>query len=357
MAASTARNVPVTGATAPIGSTRRAPRVNADTTAQPEGLTRRVVLNILEAFFRRPWLHLLPLIIMLALGAATAFNKQDEYRSVGTITALRSTLISDITQVNNNGFSFETPSTLTARNINEKLRTNEFVNTVADKLGLEAGSQRDQLLQIIARSVGASADGDQLVRVSATTRQPDLSLSLANATVDSYIETVKNATLSQSEAAVSFFESELQAADTARQAARQKLLDFYQQNDIQDLAKIPVSLQLDVQALQDEVQRLDAAYDAKQDQLDQARLTAATAQTDTEQRLRVTDRPTQAGAPQPYLRKAVLTMMVFGVLGVLLSLASVIVAAALDRTIRVPADVTAKFGLDVLAVIPDSRAR
>jgi hypothetical protein len=35
----------------------------------------------------------------------------------------------------------------------------------------------------------------------------------------------------------------------------------------------------------------------------------------------------------------------------------VIVAATLDRTIRVPGDITAKFDLDVLAVVPDARAR
>ncbi len=52
-----------------------------------------------------------------------------------------------------------------------------------------------------------------------------------------------------------------------------------------------------------------------------------------------------------------LTLVIFGVLGVLLSLASVIVAATLDRTIRVPGDITAKFDLDVLAVVPDARAR
>ena len=52
-----------------------------------------------------------------------------------------------------------------------------------------------------------------------------------------------------------------------------------------------------------------------------------------------------------------LTVIIFGVLGTLLALASVIAAATLDRTIRVPCDITAKFGLDVLAVVPDARAR
>ncbi len=42
--------------------------LNADTSSEPDGLTRRVMLNMLEAFFRRPWLHLLPLILPVRLG-------------------------------------------------------------------------------------------------------------------------------------------------------------------------------------------------------------------------------------------------------------------------------------------------
>ena len=46
-------------------------------------------------------------------------------------------------------------------------------------------------------------------------------------------------------------------------------------------------------------------------------------------------------------------MIVFGVVGVMLSLATVVLSASLDHTIRVPNDVTARFGVDVLAVVPD----
>ena len=41
----------------------------------------------------------------------------------------------------------------------------------------------------------------------------------------------------------------------------------------------------------------------------------------------------------------------------MLTLASVVVAATLDRTIRLPNDITGNFGLDVLAVVPDVRRR
>ena len=54
---------------------------NADTSLEPQGLTRRVMLNILEAFFRRPWLHLIPLILMVALGVSSVINLSKEYTS------------------------------------------------------------------------------------------------------------------------------------------------------------------------------------------------------------------------------------------------------------------------------------
>ena len=66
------------------------------------------------------------------------------------------------------------------------------------------------------------------------------------------------------------------------------------------------------------------------------------------------DEPEPALAPQGRLKKAAITMIVFGVLGTILSIVTVVVSATLDRTIRVPNDITSKFGVDVLAVVPDT---
>jgi capsular polysaccharide biosynthesis protein len=57
------------------------------------------------------------------------------------------------------------------------------------------------------------------------------------------------------------------------------------------------------------------------------------------------------------LRAMVMTVGVYAVLGLLLSIGSVVAAAALDRTIRTPDDVAAKLGLDVIAVVPSARRR
>jgi uncharacterized protein involved in exopolysaccharide biosynthesis len=333
-------------------------RVNADTSAEPEGLTRRVVLNVLEAFFRRPWLHLLPLILMLVLGGATAFNQKQTYTSTGTLTAESSTLLGNLTQSNNQGFGYDTPATATARDVNEMLRTNEFLNTVAGQLNANASDNEKALLrQVIASSVSASPDGQQLVRIGATTERPDLSFRLADATMNSYIDTIVANDVRQSDSAVSFFEGQVATAKADRDAALAKLNDFLVQNNVSGAADTPLSLQLEADNLRTEFTRLDNIYTTKIDSLDQAKLASSTAKTEVQQRLRITDAPQEPNAPEPRLRKAVMTVVIFGVLGLLLSLASVIVAATLDRTIRVPGDITAKFDLDVLAVVPDARAR
>jgi uncharacterized protein involved in exopolysaccharide biosynthesis len=317
-----------------------------------------VVLNILEAFFRRPWLHLLPLILLLALGAATAFRGTEEYRAVGTITAVDSTVIGDLTQTNSGGFNFQTPASSTATNINEMLRTNEFLNSVAAELGVDVPeSQMGLLRTTIASSVSAFDDGEQLVRVAAATERPDLSLRLAEATIQAYISTVTDNAASQADAAVRFFEGQVETAREAYEQARSELNTYLVQNNISSGTDVSPSTQVEIDRLQSNFGRAESQYESQLSSLDQARERADATRTEIAQRIRITDAPELPGAPQPRLKQAVLTLAVFGVLGLLLTLASVIVAATLDRTIRVPGDITAKFGLDVLAVVPDARAR
>ncbi len=361
MAASKARNVPVgTGQVGAVRATRRT-RLNADTSAEPEGLTRRVVLNVLEAFFRRPWLHLLPLILMLILGGVTAFGKDAVYKSTGTITvtAASSNLVSSLAQGNTQGFNVETPATIVSRNINEQLRTTNFLNTIATQLQENPNddAQKDLLRKVIAKDVAATADGDSLVRVSASTGRADLSFRLAQATITAYRNAVVTSQVQGSQKDVSFFQQQVRSAKDALDAANADLVKYVTDNGLSDTTRIPLPQQLVLKQKQDEVARLQTLYDAAVQQLNDANVKVNAAKTAVDQQLRVTDAAEAPLAPEPRLKKAALTLVIFGVLGLLLTLASVIVSATLDRTIRVPGDITAKFDLDVLAVVPDARAR
>ena len=106
-------------------------------------------------------------------------------------------------------------------------------------------------------------------------------------------------------------------------------------------------------ASQDAADRAQAQLQQSQDALDAARLQTDQAAAVVNQRLKVLDSPEVPVAPAGRLQGAVLTGAVFFFLGLVLSLASVIISSFLDRTVRVPNDITSRYGVDVLAVVPN----
>lgn len=355
MAASRAHE-PVGGREGTRGPANSRTRLNADTSSQPEGLTRRVMLNILEAFFRRPILHLLPLGLMLGVGLASVVNGKEEFQSVGTLSVTNVSLLADLTDAaQNNSFTFESPSTVTARQINELLRTNEFLDRVTADAGLDELVEQGQLtLDQIRRWTTASPDGESLVRISATTPQSgELSFRLSDATIKSYRAWVIDAAVSQSTSTEVSLEARVAekqlAADEADAAVRAKILE---DPDVA-MEERPLVVQEDFKRLQSVADRANDQLVVAKDALDEARTNTDQAAAIVNQRLRVLDPPEPALAPLGRLRNAALTMFIFAVLGVVLSIATVVISATLDRTIRVPNDITSKFGVDVLAVVPE----
>jgi uncharacterized protein involved in exopolysaccharide biosynthesis len=330
---------------------------NADTSLEPQGLTRRVMLNILEAFFRRPWLHLIPLILMVALGISSVINLNKEFTSTASIRAAERSVITDVTDsANRTSFGFESPASATAREINELLRGDEFAERVAVASGLDLGEGNDALLLAVVRgSTSAFADGDELVRVSSTTEFPGVSQQLADATIQSYVDFVVEDTLTNNREAEQILREREAEDRAALNQARQDLQNAYAAAGITDIENVTdPEVALEIAALEADLARADTELSRTLDDLDQARDATRSAEAEINQRLRVVGRA-QLGGEEPLMRKRILTMAVFIVLGVVLSLALVLLTATLDRTIRVPNDITAKYGLEVLAVVPNMR--
>lgn len=338
---------------------RRVPRprtpLTADTSSQPEGITRRALLNILEAFFRRPWLHLLPLILMLALGAASAFTGSDSFRSVGTLSVTNESLLSDLTSTaSNNAGTFETPATVTARQINELMGTQDFLDKVLAGAGLTDAARQNPVIQKdLVASTGALADGDSIVRVSSTTGQAELSRRLAAATIDAYRAWVRDSYVSQGVSTEKSLTQRVTDRTTDVNNANAALTTLIDKNPAVPIEQRTPGDQLEFQRLQSAADRAQDKLEEAQDSLDAAKLQSAQAAAVVDQRVQVVDKASLPVAPEGRLKKAALTLALYTVIGLLLSLGSVVVAAMLDRTIRVPDDVTAKFGLDVLAVVPN----
>lgn len=320
-------------------------------------ITRRILLNLLEAFFRRPWLYLLPIVLALAWGGASALSGEKEFRSIGTINATAESILGDLTQAANApGFTFETPASVTSRHVNELLRTREFLQVVIQEMGLLTEGQRPDplLLDTVRKSVGAFADGDNLVRIAATTEDPELSQRLAEATMNSYRQWIIDNDIAQSTEAEQFFVNLVEETEAELREAQQALNEYALAHPVDDELTRPLPQRIEIQSLQAVVDRAALQYQSALDKRDEARLASAQARTVVEQRLQVVDEPEVPFAPEPRLRKAVMTVGIFAVLGTMVSVALLVVAAMLDRTVRVPADVEVRLGVEVLAIVPAS---
>ena len=331
--------------------------LNADTSSEPDGVTRRVMLNMFEAFFRRPWLHLLPLILLCALGAASVLSMTPQYQAVGTLNASGDSLLNDLTNATQTpGLNFESPAVVTARQINQLLSTDFFLTRVAQEAGLGTAIKDGTILKAqIRQYTGATADGDNLVRIGSTSRNAELSQRLAQATMTSYVGWVIDSEVSESTGSADFLEERVQETQIEADKAWDAVYAYISGNPGADDPRAEPSVRLPLLRLQAVQDRADTRHEQALDARDSAELATAQAKTVVQQRLQTVDAPEIPTAPQPRLRKAVFTMFLFAAVGALLSLALVVMTATLDRTIRVPNDITAKFGLDVLAVVPDKK--
>ena len=156
---------------------------------------------------------------------------KQQYRSVGTLSVTNESLLADLTDASQvAGLAFDNPATVTARQINELLRTDDFINDVIDDAGLtslvESGGSPGTWS---GRGPVRSADGDSIVRVGATTESPELSYRLADATINSYRDWVVESDVVQStttETSLQARVAEKQAAlDAANAAVRDKILE------------------------------------------------------------------------------------------------------------------------------------
>jgi capsular polysaccharide biosynthesis protein len=334
---------------------RRGSRALAETSGQPGGLTQRMLLHLLETFFRHPFIHLLPLVIFLALGCFTAFSAAKTYRSVGILNATSGTLLSELTG-NTPTFGFESTATVTSRNIEQLLTTDAFLDEVIERARLTRAVELGQVSRdAIRASIAAYPQGENLIAVAATTPRPEQSELLAAATLEGFVEWVVNNDVQDAAVRIDTYEDIRDRYRTELNQAIDELNAYLLAHPAGDEDNRPVGETLDIARLQDAVNRADEALTGAETNVNDAQLAQNVARTVVTRQLRTIDEPQLPTMPTAGLRKAAMTIGMFGVLGAMLSLGTVVLAATLDRTIRIPNDVSAKFGVEVLAVVPSAR--
>jgi uncharacterized protein involved in exopolysaccharide biosynthesis len=330
---------------------------------EPESGKKRTVrrgeifaLKMAESFFRRWPLYLVPLVLLLSLGVYKAKSLPKVYQSIGTLNVSSSTLLTDLTDTGNSDSTFETPAVKTARNIQERMASDSFAQSVADAAGLSTMLSSGQMtLDEVRANVGASAGGDTLLLVSGKSSDPKLSKQLASALITTYTAYVLDTNQSANNAAAKFYSDRLAADQTALTKATNTLVAWLQAHPEPTTGNRDPVDAVNLQTLQDAV--TDAKKQVSDDnaKLSQAQLAITSAQSDVAQRLQVADEPGVPSAPQPIRMKQLTTVVMFLFLGLILIAVALVIAALLDHTVRSRDEVEEACGIEVIASIPTKR--
>lgn len=320
-----------------------------------------VVERLLETYFRRPVLYLVPLALCLAFGAYSALTAPKLYISEGVLEASGSTLLgnlSDLELDSSFGRTPTTPAEVASDRINEQLSSDDFVMSVAERAGLGTALDSGVIgLDWIRARVGSSADGDNLLKVGAGTADPVMSERLATATIDTFIQSVVDDDLRQSGVAEGFYDEVASQYQVRVDDAEQELADYLAEHPEPAVGNRPTAVQSQIDQLSAVVERNNEQLSSAQAKAEEARLATEQARIDIEQRLRIVDEPTEPAASMTGLRTAALSIVTFGVLGAVLSAGVVIVAAFLDRTVRTTAELRSRLGFDVFTDVPAVNVR
>lgn len=318
---------------------------------------RRFRVRLAEALFRRWPFVVVAILAFGAVGVAAASRQTEEYRSVGLLNVADTTLLGDLTSVRGDAtFSYETVATRTARSVNELLRTDTFVRDVVDRAGLTASVESGVVtLETVRTSVYASADGDTLLQVIASTSDPEASYRLASATIDGYIAYVLESEVSESEGFEQFFKKRQPALQDAVDAAQEAIDDYLRSHPAPaNGADRPIEEQIDLQRLDGTLSAAEDALATNQQKIEDAQLATDTSIAESGQKLKVVDPPSVPDAPESTLKASAFTILVFLVLGTGASLAALVAIALVDRAVRSADDIADdESGLVILASIPE----
>lgn len=317
------------------------------------GATADFTARLLEHFFRRAVLYLVPIALFAALGAYTAGNQRDEFVSEGRLTASRNPLVEQPEIRTTELVRGESPAGGSARLINEQLSTDAFIDDVAARSGLsqvlvDGTIQRDT----IRRSLSASERGQNVFSVRANWGDPQTAFLLVQSTIDAYLGYVDEVLTGDAADAVAFLESQLGDAEARVTTAENELQDFVRSLPPLTSGERPAEVTLELNRLSEGVQNAQDIVAETERQIDAAELTVDQAQSAAGRQLRIVDAPQAPLEPESSSLQRLITVVMFTLMGVLLALTVLVLATVFDRTVRTRRQLSQVAGCDVVVSVP-----
>ena len=325
-------------------------------------MVRLILLRLLESYFRHRFLYLLPIVLMLMIGAAYVVLTPPKYFTSGTLYVQNQTLLTSLTSKDGSGFSWTTPAQATVNDLHELLQTDAFVRFALQATPLEAkmsgGPQQvSDTIQEFRTSVDFQVLGDNLVMFSGKHKNPQTAQQIAMAALNTYVQWKLNAENQDSTVAQDFFAKIMSPYQAELDQDRADLTNYLNQHPQPIRGERPASEQVQIDLLQAKVNKAaDQLANAKANQ-EQARLAQAKAESSVHQNYSVIDAPVVPLQPTTSKRDMLKTIGLFLAAGLLLSIMGIGGGSLLDRSFRFPIDVRHGLELPVLAMTPKAPSK
>ena len=320
-------------------------------------MIRIIFLRLLESYFRHPWLTLLPILLFSVLGIVYTFISTDAYTAGGIISVNLDPEVNDIGGIQETGYAFTNPAGQTVNEFHELMMTDSFIRAVVNKSDLEAelpSTQKDlrQMLNDVRERLGVESAGENQVLFGATWEEPKIALQLANGLSDSFLQWhIQSAKIDSGEAvrvAQGLVEDYKEELDSSTKALEEYLI--LHPEPLRD--DRPEVEELQIKTLQANIDIDRTRYTNALNKLEDAKVRNEQTETVVKQIYRFVDTPELPNDPNSGLKDKIISVFIFGVVGIVLSGLSIVLGAILDRSLRYPLDVQQAFGLPVLALVP-----
>jgi capsular polysaccharide biosynthesis protein len=324
-------------------------------------MNRSYLLRFFEAYYRHRWLNLLPLLLMLALGAGWLFYlSKPQYTAHGTMYVQRATLLSALTATQPNQSGWTTAADATTGEIKSLLQTDAFVRSVIKQSDLEPAMSQgprtvDRTLSKVRSAVWVTSQGENLVQVGAIYTSPVIAQQLSADILQNYIQWRVNTDRSEGTTAQAYFEKLVPSYQAALGSARQDLQTFLAQHPDPISGDRPTAETIQINRLQATVADATTRLKDVEDKALNAQQASSIADVNAPETYRIIDTPEVPTQPATSRRQQALSIAAFVVVGLLLTLAAIIGAALFDSSLRFPEDVQQKLTLPLLAMVPEIR--
>lgn len=318
-------------------------------------MIKLIALRLLENFFRHRWLYILPPVLFLAAGITFTLVVPQEYEAAGTMMIEKESLLATLTSSGTATTMWRTPASITVAELNELLATDAFVRAIIAKTNLEAQMSSDpktvdELFDEFRKSLAIIPLGDKLMEIRATHPEPVVAQQIAAATMDSYIQWQINKDYQESVVAQGFFANLITPYQEDLQGARDNMRAYLEAYPEPLRGERPPEEQMEIKRLESEITRAEERLTETLKSEEMARLSVAQSESLARQTYLVIDTP--AAPPIDFsVTRVAIYMIIFTMVGCIISGTALGLNALMDRTLRWPVDVRQALHLPLLATL------